>query len=94
MDMKTQFEKHPSPIKFEKIGNEWYTSIRYKVGKAKDVFNNPNDIEFQTLKKCINESDGNYWRLGKTYRSGKRLYGITDIKIQQNWGQTKGQAVV
>ena len=33
-----------------------YTStIRYKVGKAKDVFNNPNDIEFQTLKKCINE---------------------------------------
>ena len=22
---------------------------------AKDVFNNPNDIEFQTLKKCINE---------------------------------------
>ena len=55
MKQKTQFEKHPSPIKFERIGNEWYTSIRYKVGKAKDVFNNPNDIEFQTLKKCIKE---------------------------------------
>ena len=55
MDMKTQFEKYPSPIKFEQIGSEWYASIRYKVGKAKDVFNNPNDIEFETLKKCINE---------------------------------------
>ena len=55
MKQKTQLEKHPSPIKFERIGNEWYTSIRYKVGKAKDVFNNPNDIEFRTLKKCINE---------------------------------------
>ena len=55
MDMKTQFEQHPSPIKFEKIGNEWYASIRYKVGKAKDVFNNPNGIEFQTIKRCINE---------------------------------------
>ena len=31
MKQKTQFEKHPSPIKFERIGNEWYTSIRYKV---------------------------------------------------------------
>ena len=57
MKQKTQFEKHPSPIKFERIGNEWYTSIRYKVGKAKDVFNNPNDIEFQTLKKCINAGE-------------------------------------
>lgn len=28
---------------------------RYKVGKAKDVFNNPNGIEFQTIKRCINE---------------------------------------
>jgi hypothetical protein len=41
--------------RFEQIDSEWYASIRYKVGKAKDVFNNPNDIEFQTLKKCINE---------------------------------------
>ena len=55
MKQKTQFEQHPSPIKFEQIGSELYASIRYKVGKAKDVFNNPNDIEFQTLKKCINE---------------------------------------
>ena len=55
MKQKTQFEKYPSPIKFEQIDSEWYASIRYKVGKAKDVFNNPNDIEFQTLKKCINE---------------------------------------
>ena len=56
MDMKTQFEKYPSPIKFESSDNgECYVSIRYKVDKAKDVFNNPNDIEFQTLKKCINE---------------------------------------
>jgi hypothetical protein len=55
MDMKTQFEKYPSPIKFESSDNEWYVSIRYKVDKAKDVFNNPNGIEFQTLKQCIND---------------------------------------
>ena len=55
MKQKTQFEKYPSPIKFEQIGSEWYASIRYKVGKAKDVFNNPNGIEFQTLKQCIND---------------------------------------
>ena len=55
MQANTHSEKHPTPIHCQRSGHEVYTSIRYKVGKAKDVFNNPNDIEFQTLKKCINE---------------------------------------
>ena len=58
--MKTQFEQHPSPIDFLTYldipdRNKVFVSINMDLSKLKSWINNPNDIEFQTLKKCINE---------------------------------------
>ncbi|MDA1133929.1 MAG: hypothetical protein O2802_03285 [Proteobacteria bacterium] len=60
MKQKTQFEKHPSPIDFLAYPdipdrNKIIVSINMDLLKLKSWINNPNDIEFQTLKKCINQ---------------------------------------
>ena len=55
MKKKTQYEMYPSPIRFESDENgEWYTVVRFKTDKFKDVMNNPNSMEYQIVKKCIN----------------------------------------
>ncbi len=60
MDMKTQLEKYPSPIDFLNYPdtperNKVVVSINMDLSKLESWINNPNDIEFQTLRKCINE---------------------------------------
>ena len=60
MDMKTQFEQHPSPIDFLTYPdipdrNKVFVSINMDLSKLESWINNPNGIEFQTLKKCIND---------------------------------------
>ena len=60
MKQKTQLEQYPSPIDFLTYldipnRNKVFVSINMDISKLKSWINNPNDIEFQTLKKCINE---------------------------------------
>ena len=60
MKQKTQLEQYPSPIDFLTYPdipdqNKVVVSITMDLSKLESWINNPNDIEFQTLKKCINE---------------------------------------
>ena len=60
MKQKTQLEQYPSPIDFLTYPdtperNKVVVSINMDLSKLESWINNPNDIEFQTLKKCINE---------------------------------------
>ena len=71
MKQKTQLEQHPSPIDFLTYPdipdqNKVVVSINMDLAKLKSWINDPNGIEFQTLKKCINEelvTTGDWQRL-------------------------------
>ena len=60
--MKTQYEKYPSPIKFELVKGDyedpnaiWEVVIRLRVDDAKKIINDTQGLKFRTIAKIINE---------------------------------------